>query len=197
MFEKRERKAGIENKKGCITVKYGKTVKSFEIWGKNSQYDIGKRDIEINLGYHVEASDEIIVIFEGIGEYEFSDIELVTQSIESYKKNYEKRLECVADYVAIDGNYVRGNVITDKNRMLCIAIPYSKGWKASVNGKMVELVKANGMYMAVPLEIGYNEVMLQYRSVGLKEGTIISIITLFVLCIFIGIRLYRKTEGKI
>lgn len=197
VFEKKERKAGVENKRGCITVKYGKTVKSFEIWGKNSQYDIGKRDIEINLGYHVEASDEITVTIEGIGEYEFSDIELVAQPIESYKKNYEKRLECVADYVAIDGNYVRGNVTTDKNRMLCIAIPYSKGWKASVNGKMVELVKANGMYMAVPLEIGYNEVMLQYRSVGLKEGTIISIITLFVLCIFIGIRLYRKTEGKI
>lgn len=197
MFEKRERKAGIENKRGSITVKYGKTVKSFEIWGKNSQYDIGKRDIEINLGYHVEASDEIIVTFEGIGEYEFSDIELVAQPIESYKKNYEKRLQCVADYVAIDGNYVRGGVTTDQNRMLCIAIPYSKGWKASVNGKPVELVKANGMYMAVPLEIGYNEVILQYMSFGLKEGTMVSIITLFMLCLFIEARSYRKAEGKI
>ena len=34
--------------------------------------------------------------------------------------------------------------------------------------KKVNIVKANGMYMAVPLEVGYNKIVLSYTHPGIK-----------------------------
>ena len=52
------------------------------------------------------------------------------------------------------------------------------------------------MYMAVPVEEGYNKIMLHYMMPGLKEGTSVSAITLFICSLFWGIKKYRKRERK-
>ncbi len=69
-----------------------------------------------------------------------------------------------------------------------------------MNGKKkVNIVKANGMYMAVPLEVGYNKIVLSYTIPGLKYGMMISGLALVVL-IFFGKKnpkIQKETSSKI
>ena len=52
------------------------------------------------------------------------------------------------------------------------------------------------MECIVPVEEGYNKIMLHYMMPGLKEGTSVSAITLFICSLFWGIQKYRKRERK-
>ena len=87
---------------------------------------------------------------------------------------------------------MQGTVVTGTDRMLCIAIPYQKGWKAWVNGKETKIVKANGMYMAIPLKAGGNGIILHYTIPGLKEGVMVSGITILSLGVFGIVQIYQK-----
>ena len=96
----------------------------------------------------------------------------------------------------ITGNYVQGSLVTMNDRMLCIAIPYQKGWKAWVNGEETKISKANGIYMAIPLKAGHNGILLHYTIPGLKEGAMVSSVTILSLGVLGIIQIYRKKRRK-
>ena len=62
-----------------------------------------------------------------------------------------------------------------KDQILCVTIPYSKGWKATVNGKRAKIYKANGMFMGIVMKKGTQSVKLDYETPGLKIGACISL----------------------
>ena len=178
--------------KSKITTTFGKNKKSVLVWGKGSQYDTGERDIVSNMGYHGTTAQTFTLQLEGRGEYRFSDLKVIVQPMDSYGENYVKLQECRSTDTQINGNYVQGTVVTGTDRMLCIAIPYQKGWKAWVNGKETKIVKANGMYMAIPLKAGGNGIILHYTIPGLKEGAMVSGITILSLGVFGIVQIYQK-----
>lgn len=57
--------------------------------------------------------------------------------------------ENVLKNIKMDTNTIQGNINLKKDKILCLAVPYSKGWKATVDGKEQELLQANTMYMGV------------------------------------------------
>jgi uncharacterized membrane protein YfhO len=59
---------------------------------------------------------------------------------------------------------------------MVFSIPYSKGWSAYVNGKKTKLLRANTMFMALPLKAGFYNIELKYFTPGLKLGMILSIV---------------------
>ena len=77
------------------------------------------------------------------------------------------------------------------DRILCIPFAYSKGWKATDNGKSVKVIKVNGMFCGIVLKPGTHNIKLNYTTPGLKIGTCISLISLIIL-IGIAIRSRKK-----
>lgn len=59
--------------------------------------------------------------------------------------------------------------------MVCITIPYSKGWKASIDGREAKIYKINGMYMGVMVGKGEHKIELHYITLGIKTGASVSI----------------------
>ena len=57
-------------------------------------------------------------------------------------------------------------------------MPCSDGWTAKVNGKDVEIIKAHYGLTAVAVENGENSIEFTYNTPGLKEGIIISILSI-------------------
>ena len=84
-----------------------------------------------------------------------------------------------------------------KDKVLCIAIPYSKGWSAKVNGEPVEVLEGNGMYMALPLKAGYNEIELDYETPGIRSGIAVSLLTIGILILILAIPAWWKTVQRI
>ena len=68
---------------------------------------------------------------------------------------------------------------------MVLAIPYSKGFTAYVDGEKTELKKANTMYMAVELEEGHHTIQLIYCTPYIKTGAVLTLGAPFIF--YIGI----------
>ena len=180
-FLKKKRAESTENKRAKITVKADGVQKTAVIWGKDSQYDTGKRDVLFHLGYSAKGRKEITITCKGMGEYDFSDIYVLLQPMEHYAEYYQQLKSEAPDYVKIQGNQITAKVQASKDEVLCVAVPYHRGWSAKVNGKKTEIMQANGMYMALPIQKGSNRIQLEYRLPGQKTGGVISILCVILL----------------
>ena len=62
----------------------------------------------------------------------------------------------------------------DEMSYVFFSVPYDKGWRATVNGEPVEIVKAEG-FMTVGVEAGHSDIVFSYMTPGLVPGMIISV----------------------
>ena len=69
---------------------------------------------------------------------------------------------------------IDAEILTHTNTVLVIAESYYPAWKASVNGRPVALLRANGAFQAVPLVAGKSNVLMLYQDEKLHAGAIIS-----------------------
>jgi hypothetical protein len=69
---------------------------------------------------------------------------------------------------------IEAEVLTQTNTVLVIAQAYYPAWKAFVNGRPADLLRANGAFQAVPLVPGKNIVLLLYQDEKFHAGTLIS-----------------------
>ncbi len=86
---------------------------------------------------------------------------------------------------------VSGKITLDKPKILCLTIPYSKGWTAYVDGNRTKIYQANSMYIGLPLDAGTHEIVLTYKTPGSQMGTGISEIGAAV-CIMLFIARRKK-----
>ena len=111
----------LGNPKAVLRVKYGSNIKKSILWGKGSQYDTGAQNVEINLEYKKESADKMKITLSGLGEYQFSNIEVIAHSMKNDTEKYLKLQEYSSEDVTIHGNYITGSLISPQNRMACIA----------------------------------------------------------------------------
>ena len=137
-------------------------------------YYCNRHDFTVSLGYGEEAVDSIIITFPTAGIYSFDSIEVICQSMDGYAEQVAALGGHVMDNVEIGTDSVTGNISLTEPEILCLAVPYSVGWRAYVDGEEVKLYRANLRYMAIELEQGGHEVKLEYSSPLSGIGMILS-----------------------
>ena len=122
------------------------------------------------------------------GEFILKDLEMYTLPMENFSRQaLERKQESMeADLIH---NQLTGRIHVSGNRILCVSIPYSKGWTAKVDGVSVPVWKCNDLYLGVFLEAGDHHVQLSYETPGLLFGAAVSLFSFFVL---LGILLSEK-----
>lgn len=73
-------------------------------------------------------------------------------------------------------NRISGSIHLDSAKVLCMSVPYSKGWSAYVNGEKAELLRVNTIYSGILLEPGEHQVVLKYVTPGLGAGILCSLL---------------------
>ena len=73
---------------------------------------------------------------------------------------------------------INGYINMKENGYFVTSIPYDKGFTIKVNGRVVEYEKVNKAFIGLPITKGDKEIEISYKSPLLKEGKIISIISL-------------------
>jgi uncharacterized membrane protein YfhO len=157
-----------------------------------SNYDqIIRRDNHlINLGYSEQAPTYATIIFNGITKnYTVGGIEVYSLPMDDFPEWIEALREDVLENIKIGTNKVTGDITLEQEKVLVLSIPYSDGWSATVNGEQRELLKANHMFMALPLDEGFHSIVLTYQTPGLSSGVVVSIIGMLV---FAGICMFYK-----
>lgn len=165
-WDKRRFDISVSSNSASGSILYGN---SYYEWG------IGQEDFLVNLGYQEEACTEIEITFPYAGEYHFDELNVICQPMDNYVTQIEALKEDVLENEEIGINYVKGMINLNSDKILCLTIPYDKGWTAYVDGVETELLQANVMYMALPLSEGEHKIELRYQTCGLKEGAILSV----------------------
>ena len=84
--------------------------------------------------------------------------------------------------------------------LLFVSLPYSKGFKAFINGNQTKIYQANIGYMAIIVPAGTSIIEFKYMTPGLNFGLILSIISLIsviILLVFYELINYRRLKvGK-
>lgn len=125
----------------------------------------------INLGnYKQKTNIQCKVIISRKGTFKLDDIQVYAQPMDDYPAQINKLREDVLENIYVGNDKVSGTISLKKNKILCLSIPYSKGWHAKVDGKKTELLKANSLFMALPLEAGDHKIELEYHVPGFRLG---------------------------
>ena len=168
-----------------IYVSSGDVNKLLLNYRDDKSYFNNRKNFAINMCYSDVERDKVTISFEQPGTYQFDDIEVVEQSFDDYEDKVNALRENSLDNVKIKTNKITGDISLDKEKLLCLNIPYSEGWKLKVDGKETSLKKVNYMNSGVILKAGKHKIELTYCTPGVKIGLLLSIVGILILLIII------------
>ena len=159
-----------------LKVSYGSIHKYANVRNAKDNYYCGRHDFLLNLGENRTEDGKITITLEKPGRYTFDNLSIVTQPLDGIDTFVKARRENVLENAAVDGNYIVGDIELDEQKLLCISVPYSKGWTAYVDGEETEIQKVNTAFMGFELEAGHHDIKMVYRTPFLEHGILLSVI---------------------
>ena len=153
---------------------------------------------EVDGAYYSITSDEYYVV--NIGKKEvggvnvtinFNDSEDGSLKFYAYALNeevfnrfYEDLKTGFLNVEKYNDAYITGSVTAKDNQVAFTTIAYDEGWSAYVDGKKVDTFKIANAYLGFNVPSGTHEIRLVFYPKMLKEGLIISGVSLLVLFIY-------------
>lgn len=159
-----------------ISVYDGICYKQFNHYQPDNQYYSNAHDYLINMGYQEGERSFYMVTLNSTGIYTYDDLRVVCQVMDDLPTYVSERSEESIKQIEFGVNSMKGNIEVSDNKILCMAVPYSTGWKAYVDGKETPVLRANIWSMAIELEPGVHEVKFKYMTPWLETGVYISLL---------------------
>lgn len=79
--------------------------------------------------------------------------------------------------------------------LVFFSIPYDSGWSATVNGKKVDIIKANVGFMAVPVDAGESTISFEYKTPGLFLGFAVTTVSVIAFLVYFIIALLIRKKS--
>ena len=114
------------------------------------------------------------------------------EEIKSYLGSTTGQLEHI-DY---HNNYFYGDITTSEKGFMILKIPFDSGWEIKVNGVVVDKYQVNGGFIGIPIQSGYNEVVMNFIPSGFKLGLILSIVGILMTIGLIVLEVRRPKKEK-
>ncbi len=131
----------------------------------------------INLGYSEEARTGCTLVFSEKMRVMLEEIRVFSLGMENYAEQVKALGEDTLQKTEVKDNRISGEITLDREKLLYLSVPYSKGWSAYVDGEKADILKANLTYMALALGEGTHSVVLRYETPCLRLGMLISALT--------------------
>ena len=174
---KKDKMLGIIPDDVNITVKADNGVKKvISHIPEDVAFSSGKHDYIVNLGYSAEPLRKATITFPKRGIYTFDSIRVYNIPLGGYEEKTKNLKATTLQDIAIDTDKVTGSLETDSDKILCLAIPFSPGWKGFVDGKETEVLCANERYLGLEVPAGKHNIEFQYELPHLTEGIILTVI---------------------
>jgi len=161
---------------------------TFSQYGELAHMFSNKKNYTFHLGYSAEASNEIIFTFRQPGVYHIQDIKVVLLPVEGIEQQVTTIQKDIPRQISISSNEI--NVATDysSKKVLFFSIPYSTGWKATIDGKEIAVSRANTAFMAIEVPAGNHHITLRYMTPLLSEGLLVTFGSILIFAVLILIR---------
>ena len=183
-----------ESQKTAITIGGKFPDKTIRIFTDKYNAYSGKHNFLCNTGYGKGGKKTITLTFEKTGEYTFDDLRIVCQPMEKITEQTKKLQKEVLTDISVETNRAVGKITLEQPKLLVLSLPYSKGFRAYVDGKETEILQANTMYMGLMLEEGAHEIELVYGTPFLIPGLCLTLTG--ALC-YICLVFFRKSKKRV
>ena len=183
-----------ESQKAYIDITGSFLNKTISIFTDKYNAYSGKHDFLCNTGYSRMGKNSITLTFENTGIYTYNNLKVVCQPMVKVNEQTEKLAEEAMTDVKIEDHALTGSVSLSSRKALVIALPYSSGFTAYVDGKETELKQANTMYMALELPAGKHKIRITYHTPYLYTG--LGLTCMGLVCYICVVLIYRKKRGN-
>ncbi len=153
------------------------------------------QSFEVNNSYYSLTSDEYYIVDTGKIDSDYIDIRVsledsepgtikfyaYTINDEAFMKFYEKINKETLEVTRYNDTLIEGNINVSSDKMVFSTIAYDTGWSVYVDGKKVKIRKIAKSYIGFNIQKGEHKIKFVYYPKGMKEGLIISMISLIML----------------
>lgn len=151
------------------------------ITDKSSKWYTGEKGLTVNLGHLKKGDYNLSYRLLADCNIDSKNIDYILVDTGKIKDDFtQPSREHLVD-LNIKGDKITGQINCDKDRLLFISIPYSKGFDIKVNGTSAKVYRANIGFMAVKLPSGNNFVSIDYHRPGQSLAYVISLLALIFL----------------
>ena len=171
-------------------------VEVIKLLNKEFKHYGGRHDFCVNLGYSKNSVKSITIRFAEAGIYSYNDIGIYCNSLNGFPDQIEALKENADTDIAVATDTIKVHCKNEEPVMLCVAVPYSKGWSVSVDGRETEVYHVNVRNMGILLDKGNHEITMHYKSPYLHTGAFISLIAFIAITLYAIITHIYKTCRK-
>ena len=136
-----------ESQKAYIDVTGKFLNKTISIYTDKYNAYSGKHNFLCNAGYSRMGKNSLTLTFQNTGVYSYDDLKVVCQPVTKVDEQVKKLGEESLQDVKVEDHELTGKISVSKPKALVIALPYSTGFTAYVDGKKTDIKQANTMYM--------------------------------------------------
>lgn len=159
----------------------------------------GRDEFSLNLGWHQEAIHKVEITVENNLKYS-CDYSVSCIDLNGVSEQLDKRFEVKPLDMSVEdrGTKISYSVDSPDERYYVLAVPYSAGWTAYVDGNKTDIIRGNIQYMALRLPQGRHDVRFVYSG-GQTTGIYMSIAGVIATAIYLvcGKIRDRKSEEEI
>lgn len=178
----------INNKSSC-----DKDDRYISINGIMNKLSCASLDYEYqndNYTFHyVLADNDDYLIKIGMGDYDISNLEVYSMDYDDFKALSENINYMDFDYQETKGDIIKGNIKVIDDGYLVTTIPYDEGFSIYIDGEKQELMRVNKAFIGSSITKGKHDIKIVYQAPLLKEGKVVSFISLILLII---VMIYEK-----
>lgn len=139
-------------------------------------YDHGMKTQLLDLGFAEEGYTYCKIKFPQKGTFVLNDLEIWCQEMDTYQTAINFLREECLENIVMGWNGLEGDISVSNDKILCLSIPYDKGWTAYVDGEKADLLQGNTAFMAIEISKGEHRIELRYWPRGLTVGIVVSLL---------------------
>jgi len=140
----------------------------------DSPYYWGDRTQLVNLGYRPSGAASATVVFRQAGTITFDSLKVLAVPMSDYSSRVTALQSNPMRSIRVSNNRVSGQIDSLKAGLLFLSIPYGPGWRATVDGKPAETLRANTGFTGIVVPAGKHEIELRYETPMLVFGLVAS-----------------------
>lgn len=158
----------------------------------DGHYSSGRHDFIANLGYTEEPVTTVTITFPARGIYSFKSLDVYGIPMKGFEEKIADLQKNTLQNIEVGTDSVSGNITLSSDKLMCLATPYSIGWKAYVDGQEVEVHCLNERYLGIVVPQGQHDISFRYHMPYKKEGFLLSIFGLIALITLLLFDLRKK-----
>ena len=172
-----ERRAATDWEESLISYTRNQSTKTQLLYSSKHPFYHNRDDYIINMGYTDEDGPiQIAIQFAQPGTYYYNSLTVTAQPMELVDDRTKRLSNDHLDNLVIEDNKISGTLNLGENKLLCMAVPYSLGWSAYIDGEPVETMRVNNVYLGIEVGPGEHRIVFRYVTPGFYVGLVTSLL---------------------